>query len=278
VKAYPNLPGDDTASDYSAAEAVRTLSGNTEGTPGGDESTVDLLQNWLDGLKFFTRGFYSELPQLEMTMLTPGERKRLQGSGTRRYGYIDKVADTSNEYPQFWATQVYGGNGLSVNYQDTMKERLREIEVLRNVLVWLRMMDRVVFDLLLIASNDALRMANFYYASVRAAARSHVPGAMAVFQILEDFHRKQRNTTTGTPTQKKLGKHAKDVAEGKRDGEFYAKNESDTVTKGKRTVVDRSYPKGRGPKIEERETIDVTGMSGCNTTFDTNSVSMDSGK
>ena len=76
-------------------------------------------------------------------MLTTAERKRLRGSGVRRFGFIDKVSDTAEAYPQFWPTSVNGEDG-HVDFQDKLKESLREIEVLRNMLVWFRYALRVV--------------------------------------------------------------------------------------------------------------------------------------
>jgi hypothetical protein len=267
VKSYPNLPGDDTASDYSSIQSIRTLSSATGGSPGGDGSVVSSLQNWLAEEKILFQNVTSYLPLGDFTVTSLG-RRRLQGSGIKRYGFIDKVSDTAAEYPQFWPA--------SMDLQDKLKDRLREIEALRNLMVWLRYVLRVASDLFLITSDDALRIVNTYYATVRAAARNNVPEAMQVFQILESFHKRPRKNS-GDPTQKQLVSHAKGVAKGKRDGEIYMKTESDTVTKGQRIAMDNSYPKGRGVKVKETETIDVTGMSGC-TTFDTNSVSMDSGK
>jgi hypothetical protein len=45
VKSYPTLPGNDTASNYSAAQAIRTLA--ADGLPGGGDNVVSSLQNWL---------------------------------------------------------------------------------------------------------------------------------------------------------------------------------------------------------------------------------------
>jgi hypothetical protein len=265
VKTYPNLPGDDTASNYSAAQSVRTLSSSNEGSPGGDGTVVGSLQNWLAEEKILFQHVAPFLPQLGDFTISSPARRRLQGSGTKRYGFIDKVSDTSAEYPQFWPS--------SMDLQDKLKDRLREIEALRNLMVWLRYVLRVAGDLQLVTSDEALRIVNTYYAAVRAAARNGVPEAMQVFQILESYHKRPRKPNDN-PTQKKLGKHAKAVAEGKRDGEIYMKTESDTVTKGQRIAMDNSYPKGRGVKVKETETVDVSG----NTTFDVMASGVGEGK
>ena len=58
-----------------------------------------------------------------------------------------------------------------------------------NLLIWLRTTNRVVGNLLLIAGDDAFRMANTYYASVHMAARRNILGAEQVFRMLHLFWR-----------------------------------------------------------------------------------------
>ena len=48
----------------------------------------------------------------------------------RRYGYIEKVFEVSQDYPQFWPAFVDDGEELS--------QLVREIDVLRNLLIWFR--------------------------------------------------------------------------------------------------------------------------------------------
>jgi hypothetical protein len=264
VKSYPNLPGDDTASDYSASQMIRTLSLSTETTPpGGWETAADGLQHWYSELLSVTRNFSGGLPQLEETVLDTTDRRRLRASGVRRYGFIGKVFEVAVDYPQFWPAVV----------NDATKEKfaglVREVDVLRNLLIWFQFNSRVIQDLLMMAGDDAFRITGMYYTTVRDLARKKVPEAIQVFRMLQLFwHKSRRNS--GQPTQKQLGRHAKEVAEGKRDGEFYAKNESDTVTKGKRTVVDKTYPRRRGPKFVEKDYIEedlefdsLDSSSGC---------------
>jgi hypothetical protein len=263
VKSYPNLPGDDTASDYSATQAVRTLADVSGETPNLDDVTQ--LQEWLNDLQMMNKVIFHNLPDFANAALSPKERRRSLSSGVRRYGFIDKVSDTAVAYPEFWPADIAG--------LDDMKAMMREIEVLRNLMILFRKLARLAEDRFLTLSNEAFLLANAYYASVRIAARRKNLDAEQVFQMLRSFWLRPRKNS-GTPTRKKLGRNAKAVAEGKRDGEIYMKTESDTVTKGQRIAMDNSYPKGRGVKVKETEYLDASG----NTTFDTNSMSMDSGK
>jgi hypothetical protein len=170
---------------------------------GTDNETATHLQDWLGEMQTLFQNTSTLVPELDNTVLSPVERRRLLGSGVRRYGYIDQVSDVAADYPQFWPSLVSGAADASgaADFQDMLKERLREIEAMRNLLVWLRMADRVVSDMLLVTSNEAFRIANTYYASVRAASRSNLMGARQVFQLLQSFWKRPRRGSSEEPTQ-----------------------------------------------------------------------------
>jgi hypothetical protein len=212
----------DTDSEFSLPYLVRT------GVATGDE-TATHLQSWLAGQQSMFQDFAVLLPELDNTVLTPGDRRRLNGSGVRRYGFIDKVSDVSIDYPQFWPAAVTGvgtsGAGNSIDFQERLKERLREIEALRNLLVWSKFLSRVAQDLLLLAGDDAFRMANVYYMTVRTAARNNLPEAGQVFQLIESFWQRPRKTGE-QPTQKKELRNFKGLQRGTRVGRMAIENEA----------------------------------------------------
>ena len=49
------------------------------------DSIVNDLQHWLENLQIMMEGFYGTIPQLETTDLNTSDRRRLLGSGVRRY-------------------------------------------------------------------------------------------------------------------------------------------------------------------------------------------------
>jgi hypothetical protein len=57
--------------------------------------------------------------------------------------------------------------------REEMSEYVREIDVLRNLLIWSQFCSRVVGDLLLIAGNDAFRLAGSYYTTARRRPAGH---------------------------------------------------------------------------------------------------------
>jgi len=184
------------------------------------------------------------IPQLETTVLDTTDRRRLNGSGVRRYGFIDKVSDVSVDFPQFWPS--FAENG------DELKEMMRKIEVLRNLLVWFRYASRVVQDILLMTGDEAFRLAGSYYATVRDSAQRKIPEAMQVFDLLQMFW-KNRRKASAEPTERQTMRNIKGLLRGTREGEMFLENESDSVTKGKRTIVDKTRRKQRN-NFKEVET------------------------
>ena len=115
--------------------------------------------------------------------LSTVERLRKRGSGVRRYGFIDKTSDIAADNMQF-APQMFSATEL--------KNLIRKIEELRNILLTANQFSRTINDLLLIAGDDAFQLALMYYNSVRDLARRRVQGAEATFRTLQPFFARGR--------------------------------------------------------------------------------------
>jgi len=229
------------ASHQASDSGLRASGGNVrpevrspkpEATP---NSTATFLQTWLNELQIMFDNFSEIVPELGNTVLDTTERRRLLGSGVRRYGFIEKTVDVAEEFPQFWPSFVTETGEL--------KERVDEIEVLRNLLVWFRYASRIVGDLLLVAGDDAFRLAGAYYATARDGARRKVPEAMQVFQLLQLFWKRPRRMTEEptsdsgwsptsnsgwSPAKHELERDSHALMRGKADGDIFAKHESPT--------------------------------------------------
>ena len=77
-----------------------------------------------------------------------------------------------------------------------------------------------------------------------------------MFAMLQLFWHKRRKPSD-VPTKKQVKRDLNALQNGTKDGDLYVANESDTVVKGKKMVVDNTRPKPRGGlKVVEKETIE----------------------
>ena len=248
VRVRANGSGDYGNSAYSASKSITTTGvgggggGETPGGGGGGgngngsgdtDFVVDELQSWLEQEKALFENIAALIPQLNKTSLDGPERRRLLGSGVRRYGFIEKVFEVSSDYPQFWPGF---GDG-----REEMSGYVQEIDVLRNLLIWFRFATRLVQDLLLITGNDAFRIAGAYYVLARDGARRGNPEAVQVYNMLRLFW-KRRRRAMAEPTEKEMLRDFKGLMHGTKDGDITLANESDRLVRGKKAILDNTFP------------------------------------
>ena len=163
--------------------------------------------------------------------LSTAERRRLLGSGVRRYGFIDKVSDVATANPEFVPS-----------FMDTkeLKDLIRQIELLRNIAIDLQQLARIVNDELLISGDEAFRIALMYYNAVRDAANRRVPRAQAIFQALSIFFRRSRRKV-GEPTEAELERDFRALLHGTKDGEIIVRNQNPTTSGKVHEVVDNTH-------------------------------------
>ena len=177
--------------------------------------------------------------------LTNSDRLKMLGSGVRRYGFIDKVSDLALTNPEFIPPFL--------NIEE-LKERIREIEGLRDISVTLQQMQRINDDILLVTGNDAFRLALMYYNTVREASRRNIPGALALFKALELFFRRPRHTKD-EPTDHEVERDVHALLHGHKDGEIIIKNESPHTSGGEHVVVDSVHSGHTAVKETEKTVI-----------------------
>ena len=199
--------------------------------------TTGPLPDWIavDNLEQLLRDIDEQLDTMSRYMqagaLTHAERRRLQGSGVRRYGFIDKVSDVAADNMQF-APQYFD--------IDTLKDYLRMIEVLRNISLSLQQMQRISDDVLLQVSDEAYQLALGYYNTVREAARRRQTGAQEVFSLLQAFFR--RGSRPGSePTEHEVERDVRALLHGRKDGKIIVENERPHTTGGKHVLVDETH-------------------------------------
>ena len=204
----------------------------------------DVTETWLNQVK--TKVYQLRNMLLEkavMPPITPVMRRRLLGSGVRRYGFIDKVSDviaaSSSEIPEVLDIPEF-------------KELLRLLEIVRNNDAMLQQAVRVNRDFLLVMGNEAYRQSLVYYGFVREAAHRGIPGAQEIFDILRDFFRMPRRPGE-EPTEREMEADFNALLHGRKDGRIEIENERPHTVGGKRVVVDETGKSRENIKIGETE-------------------------
>jgi hypothetical protein len=177
--------------------------------------------------------------------LTTVERKSMRGAGVRRYGFIDEVSDIAEVNPNF-APAFFNS--------DNLKEKLRKIELMRNISIAFQQMLRINDDALLMESDKAYQMALSYYNTVREASHRRQPGAQEIFKMLHTFFRHKRSHID-QPTQSEVERDVRALLHGKKEGKIVIHHEAPRIIKGKRTVIDETHNNRENfIKTEQQET------------------------
>ena len=163
------------------------------------------------------------------------ERRRLLGSGIRRYGFIDKTSDLAAVNHKFYPI------GFDA---DEMKKEIRDIEFFRNFLQKLRAFERIITNALLVRSDEAYRQGLMFYNYVRSLARAGNPEAITIFDMLEPFFRRQRREGD-EPTEHEVERDVRALLHGKKDGKILIEGKAKRTTASEVEMIDETFkPKG----------------------------------
>ena len=179
-------------------------------------------------------------------VLSPAQRKRLFGSGIRRYGFLDKTMDISESNMQY---------APSTFNRDALKNRVELIENLRNIRIAVTQLLEAVDDRLLQAGDDGYRIALVYYNAVQSQARLGDVGARMVFETLRPFFARGRRSDVidDSPTQKQIVRDTKAVLRGSKEGEVLVKGSRRASTRKELEVMDETGKPRGGIKMMEKE-------------------------
>ena len=190
--------------------------------------------------------------------LTPLQRRRFLASGVRRYGFLDKVFDVSENNMEF-APAAFDRN---VFYQ-----ALRAIEELRNILVAIDQLRTVVDDHLLQVGDRAFRLALIYYNTVRDLARAGVPGARDVFLAINLFFRRGRIKDGSEPTEREALRDVRGLLRGTRDGEIEIESHRAAAAGRERLIVDETTPRTKRNLNAAKATVSANAATGATSTI-----------
>jgi len=198
-------------------------------------SDMDIILQFMD---FFIKRFKTNWGY----QLTDIERRRLMGSGIRRYGFIDKTSDVASVNTEY-APMHFSAEEL--------KKCIREIEFFRNFLQKIRTLERIFSNALLVRSDEAYRLSLLFYKYISALTRIGDEAAITMFNMIKPFFSRPHRATK-EPSEHKLVRNLKSLLHGKKDGEIIVKNEKPHIEGGKHIVIDETYKaKDRWKAIEE---------------------------
>ena len=191
--------------------------------PDVPEATINQLNSDLNDIKSILDDYSQHLRALD--------RKRLNGVGMRKLGFIEhayEVALENGEFLPHYLTLDRFGNDIHyfVEFQalTTLCDQIREK-------LW-----NITLQSADIAYTDALE----FYASVREAAKRRVDAAETIYNDLSTFF-KHVTPVTDEPTQKKLKRDINSLIKGKHDGKVFVESIAPKIIKGKRKIIDEKF-------------------------------------
>ena len=158
------------------------------------------------------------------------DRKRLNGVGIKKLGFIGRALQLAAENPEFLP------HYLSLRkFQDDNNYFL----ALRSAFDLSRQIQEFLWNLIIEASDVLYTDALEYYAGVREAAKRRVDPAETLHTDLSAFF-KRRPGIREEPTEKQMKRDFEALYKGRKNGKLLIENEMPETTAGKRTIVDET--------------------------------------
>jgi len=191
------------------------------------KNIIEMLTTDFGSIKELLEAFAQHLRSLD--------RRRLNGVGIKKQGFIERAFEFVLENPEFLphylTLEKFRDDGEYFIGFRTLTDLTNQIrELLWNITI-------ISAD---IWYTDALE----FYASVKEAAKRRVDPAETIYNGLEPFFsRPSRKDSEGNPalTKKKVLRDGKAIAAGKKDGIVIIENKKPKLTGGVHKVVDEEF-------------------------------------
>jgi hypothetical protein len=135
-----------------------------------------------------------------------------------------------------------------------MKDLVNQLAELQTIEGDIDRLKNIVNDLELLTSNEANRMANLWYGSLRNFARNHDQAAIAILNILREFHTTTRADFPNKPKSKRqLKREINSLLRGTRDGTITISRSPDEKTRGELTITDDSETARNAAREDENQ-------------------------
>jgi len=195
--------------------------------PDVPQATIDQLNEVLNAIKTILDDYAQHLRALD--------RRRLNGVGVRKLGFIERayeIALENSEFlPHYLTIERFGED---IQYFMDFRSLVDLTAQIREKL-W-----NITIQPSDIAYTDALE----FYASVREAAKRRVDAAETIFNELSPFfrsHGRRMEDSETPPTKKQALRDFKALESGKHDGILVIENRKPKLTGGKRKIIDETF-------------------------------------
>jgi len=191
--------------------------------PDVPQDIIDSLNTDLNSIKELLDAFSQHLRSLD--------RRRLNGVGVRKLGFIERAYEFALEnaefLPHYLTLERFGSD---IQYFMDFRTLVDLVTQIREKL-W-----NITIQSSDIAYTDALE----FYASVREAANRRVDAAETIHNALSPFFRR-KHTETEAETEKQELRDFKGLLHGKHDGKLVIENIKPKLTGGKHKVIDETF-------------------------------------
>ena len=188
------------------------------------QNIIDMLNHDLNAIKELLDNFSQHLRALD--------RRRLNGVGIKKMGFIERAYELALENGEFLPHYLTLDRfGADIQYFMDFRSLTDVVTQLREQL-W-----NITIQSADIAYTDALE----FYASVREAAKRRVDAAETLFAALSPFFKSHGKKTEEEPTEKQALRDFKALQRGKHDGILVIENRKPKMTGGKHKVIDETF-------------------------------------
>ncbi|MDR0444652.1 MAG: hypothetical protein LBH44_14740 [Treponema sp.] len=191
--------------------------------PDVPQATIDQINNILNDLKSILDDYAQHLRALD--------RKRLNGVGIKKLGFIERSYEYALENAEFLP------HYLTIDRFGTDIQYFMEF---RSLFDLTRQISEKLWNIVIQSSDIAYTDALEFYASVREASKRRVDAAETIHHDLSQFFRRQRMETE-EPTEKQAKKDFNALLHGKHDGKLVIENIKPKLSGGKRKLIDETF-------------------------------------
>jgi len=195
--------------------------------PDVPQATIDQLNEVLNAIKTILDDYAQHLRALD--------RRRLNGVGVRKLGFIERAYEIALENSEFLP------HYLTIERFGTDIQYFMDFRSLTDLTAQIR---EKLWNITIQSSDIAYTDALEFYASVREAAKRRVDAAETIFNELSPFfrsHGRRMEDSETPPTKKQALRDFKALESGKHDGILVIENRKPKLTGGKRKIIDETF-------------------------------------